>query len=156
MEAARLKLPIGRFTKGWGRASPGGYILLEMVIGLVLLGVLLPFWGQFYQVYQRFFQTLATENAALQVRHYIQFVLREDMKNTTAVTEINGEVVVTTVLGDAVYIREGEILKRRFSGQTIRLNPDLDLRVLAIHGTSSPMSVRLETNYGIVEIHRGF
>jgi len=132
--------------------NTGGYILLEMIIGLVLLGVLLPFMGQFQMVAQNFLQKTATKNSALQVRHYVQFILREDMKNATSLSQVGADVVLHTALGDITYILEGEILKRRFSGQTIRFNPDLELRCLGIAMTGSPMAIRLETNFGVVEV----
>jgi len=163
-----LWIPLWDFKNGIQRAKPfekkktflakprkdrdAGYILLEMVIGLVLLGVLLPFMGQFQMVAQNFLQKTATKNSAIQVRHYIQFILREDMKNATSLSQVGAEVVVHTVLGDITYILEGEILKRRFSGQTIRFNPDLDLRCFSLAMTLSPMMVRLETNFGVVEV----
>jgi len=152
-ESFTKKAPLGR---GWGWDAPSrGYILLEIIIALVLLGVLLPFFGQFYQVAQRFFQTVVTDNTSLQSLQYIQFVLREDMKNTTAVTPVDADVILTTALGDILYSLEDGVLKRRFSNQTIRFNPNLDLRCLSITGTASPLYVRLETNYGIVEVQRG-
>lgn len=168
-KGSALWIPSWNFRNGIQRAKPfdkknvflakpkkhtnaGGYILLEMVIGLILLGVLLPFMGQFQMVAQNFLQKTATKNSAQQVRHYIQFVLREDIKNATSLSQIGADVVIHTVLGDITYSLDEGVLKRRFSGRTIRLNPDLDLRSLAMEMTRSPMFIRLETNIGVVEV----
>jgi hypothetical protein len=127
-----------------------GYILLELIIGLVLLGVLMPILMHCYQASHGMLQKIAQRNTALQVRHYLQFVLREDMVQTHSLAQIGGDIVLYTDLGEIVYTIEDGVLKRRFSGQTLRLNPDLSLRCLSLNPVSSAMGLRLETTLGAV------
>ncbi len=140
------------------RAMPSavrnGYILLECIVALVLLGFLMPIFGQLYHVSHDFLQSTVRHSTALQSRHYIQFVLREDMKQALSLSQIGSDFVLHTAVGNIAYTLEGEVLKRRLSGQTIRLNPDLGLRCFAMTMTTDSLVLQLETNMGIVVVGR--
>jgi len=136
------------------RHSARGYILLELIISLVLLGFLMPILAQIYHVAHGFLQTTTRQSSALQERHYLHFVLREDMQKALSVSQIGDDYLIHTSVGTITYTLEAEVLKRRFLGQTIRLNPDLSVRCLAITMTPEILKLQVETDLGTLVLRR--
>lgn len=129
-----------------------GFFLLECVVALALMGTLMGLIGHWLQVSRRGVHMYAGQLAAYHESLYVQFVLREDLKQTTSLARVSQDVFMQTPQGVVAYSIEDGILKRRFAGQTIRLNPDKAMVCYALDVQADPMRVRLDMSLGPIVV----